>query len=76
MTGGVASPEERAAADKVCAPRELETWRLRDRGLSIRSIALALRCSTSTVRSALWNADRKIAEELEPDPEPDEPMIR
>lgn len=66
MTGTVASPEERAAAEKVCTLLELETWRLRDRGLSQRTMAVALGVSVSTIRTRLFNADRKIAIELSP----------
>lgn len=49
-----------ATAADVCTPLELDTLRLRDRGLSLRQIALAQHISPSTVRSRLFNADRKI----------------
>lgn len=61
---GVAGPTERAAAERVCTPKQLEVWRLRDRGLSLRSASLALGVSVSTVRGQLFEADRKIAIEL------------
>jgi predicted DNA-binding protein (UPF0251 family) len=61
---GIASPLEREIAARVCTVKELEAWRLRDRGLGKRAIALALEISVSTVKSRLFNADRKIAIEL------------
>jgi DNA-binding NarL/FixJ family response regulator len=61
---GVASPLECEIAVRVCTSRQLDAWRLRDRGLSLRAIALAVGSSVSTVRSQLWEADRKIALEL------------
>lgn len=61
----VATPLERDTAAKVCTAKELETWRLRDRGLGKRATALALGVSVSTVKSRLFNADRKIAIALE-----------
>jgi DNA-binding CsgD family transcriptional regulator len=61
-----ASPAECAAAERVCksAPKQLEVWRLRDRGLSLRQIAYGIGVSVSTVRSQLLEIDRKIAVEL------------
>lgn len=55
---------EREIAAKVCTDKEFEVWKLRGRGLSRRSIALALDVAPSTVRDRLWNADRKIALEI------------
>lgn len=54
----------RTAALRVCTTKELETWTLREQGLSLRTLALALDVSVSTVRTRLHNADRKIELEL------------
>ena len=47
-------------ATRVCTEKELDTLRLRDRGLSLRQIALASSVSLATIRNRLFNADRKI----------------
>jgi DNA-binding CsgD family transcriptional regulator len=47
-------------AATVCTPKELEVLQLAHRGMSERSIALALDISRSAVRSRLENAIRKI----------------
>lgn len=62
---GVANQLEREIAARVCTAKELDAWRLRDRGLSRRLIALALGVSDSTLRDRLRNADRKIAIAIE-----------
>lgn len=51
---------DRELAPHVLTPNELEAWTLADRGMSQRTIALALHISRSTVRSRLENAARKI----------------
>ena len=60
----MASPEEREVAERVCTVKELEAWRLRDRGLSRWAMSLALGVGMSAVRDRLRNADRKIAIEI------------
>lgn len=55
-------------ATTVCTNAELELLRLRDRGLSRRTIALATGRHPSTVRDILWNADRKIELALRKEP--------
>ena len=47
-------------ATRVCTEKELDTLKLRDRGLSLRQIALATGVSLATIRNRLFNADRKI----------------
>lgn len=51
---------DRETAQQVCTPNELRAWELRERGMSERSIALALNISRSAVQSRLENARRKI----------------
>lgn len=53
-------------AAKVCTPKELDTLHLRERGLSLRQIALATGVSLATIRNRLFNADRKIELALRP----------
>lgn len=48
-------------ARAVCTPKELDAHELHARGMSERSIALALHISRSAVRSRLENARRKIS---------------
>lgn len=52
-------------ATEVCTTLELQTLRLRDRGMTLRGMALALNVSISTIRSRLFNADRKINQALQ-----------
>lgn len=59
-----AGPLERDVAARVCTQKQFEVWKLRDRGLSLRQIALGVGVSVSTVRTQLFEADRKIAAEL------------
>lgn len=47
-------------ARTVCTERELHAYELHARGMSERSIALALHISRSAVQSRLENARRKI----------------
>jgi DNA-binding CsgD family transcriptional regulator len=48
-------------AKQVCTPKELQAYELHHRGMSERSIALALDLSRGSVQSRLENARRKIA---------------
>lgn len=52
---------DRQLAVTILTPSELEAWTLHDRGLSQRTIALALDISRSAVRARLENATRKIS---------------
>lgn len=51
----------RELATTVLTANELEAWTLSERGMSERTIALALDISRSSVRSRLENARRKLA---------------
>lgn len=51
---------DREIAEMVCTPKELEAFVLAYRGMSDRSIALALDLSRSTVKDRLERARRKI----------------
>jgi DNA-binding CsgD family transcriptional regulator len=52
---------EQTARDTLTVT-EYESWLLQTRGMSQRSIALALGVSRSTIRSRLENAARKLAQ--------------
>lgn len=47
-------------ARTVCTEKELQAYELAERGMSERTIALALDISRSAVRARLENAHRKI----------------
>ena len=49
------------SVENTLTPREYEVWTLADRGMSQRSIALALGISRSTVRSLLERSRQKLA---------------
>jgi DNA-binding CsgD family transcriptional regulator len=53
--------DELVLASRTLTLTEFDTWLLANRGMSQRSIALALGVSRSTIRSRLENAARKLA---------------
>lgn len=58
----------RSLAEQVCTAAELDAWRLVQRGMSQRAIALALGISRSSVRDRVESAARKVAEAMEDAP--------